>query len=1388
MDQIRALLWTASWMGLLGILLASTALAAKPHVPRALEAWQAWVLQDEAARNCPLMTGSSGQARDDFLCSWPGVLSLRIGESGAEFSQRWELGIEAWIRLPGDAEHWPQGVRINGQAAIVVENEEGPAVWMPPGSYAVEGRFAWERRPAALIVPPEAGLVDLVIDGQRMARVERDEDELLLGAHGLREPEADSLQVRVYRRVKDDIPSWLVTEIQIQAREEIMGPALPEGFAPLRLEGDWPARLEPDGRLRVRVSPGLGVLTLVARGPAPLRQVVAPVVDAPWPEQEIWSYEARPRQRITAPEGAVPVDPVESQVPDAWRRFPAFALDPGSALVVGERSRGRDPRAGNRLSLDRTLWLDFDGAGFFASDHISGTMREGWRLDVLPPLRLARASAGRGDLGLLVTHGAADGSSGVEWHEDAVNLDAGLRIARRASLPVTGWQSAFDRVQTKLLLPKGYRLLAAPGTEASVGAWVDQWTLLDVFAVAILVLMAWHALGWRGALLAAGLLLLGFQEPGMPRWSLFWVLAALLVWRGLPDGRLARVCGGLVWLALAVLVLIALPFAADQARQAIYPQLEPTEFLQAARVHGGFDGPRPMALDEVAVPMLEPPAPAAMAAGARPDADAQGAASTTLDRIEVTGSRLGLSPKQQRYEESSVIQTGAGEPAWSNGHQYHLRWEGPVLADQTVRLIILPPWLLRPLRLLLIVLLGLLGWGLVQRRIAHPLRLAATASIQGALVMAALAVSMLLPPSTAGAQAFPAPELLQELQQRLVRAPACAPDCASLARAELRVRGDELGLALEAHVVERSAVPLPIDARSLGLRQLRVDGVANVPVAVFDDEHWIALGRGVHRIEMLFQVSTDRVALRFPLEPYRIDHAVEGWELSGLDENRLQSETLTLVRARAPAEGEAALHQAQQFSPYARITRELRLGLDWELTTRVDRLAPLEGGVSFEIPLLDGEHVTSPGIKVRAGRASVTLAGNQRIASWSSRLDRSDRLQLVAPDLSERAESWRIQVGPAWHMRHAGVPETSGEAGGDDDAHWFEFDPLPGETLTLALSRPEPIAGEVRAIDAVQLLHEPGLQAATSVLSLVLRSSQGGEHDIALPAGAQLLEVRKDGSLLGLQLRGDQLSLPLTPGRQSFVIRFRTDAPLAATTRTPSLALGLPAANISLGIALPATRWLLATRGPAMGPAVLYWSELLVLVLAALVLARLPRSPLRLHQWLLLGLGFSTQSWWALLIVVAWLFSIGWRARVKLQSRFAFDLVQVVGVGLTALVLAMVYWSIQGGLLGQPDMHVVGIGSMGLDEFASRGRGLHWFADASPADALPIAQAFSLPVWVYRIAMLAWSLWLAMAMLRWLRQAFAAWREGGCWRRLWRRKAAPAIAPESAGEEATQAD
>jgi hypothetical protein len=218
----------------------------------------------------------------------------------------------------------------------------------------------------------------------------------------------------------------------------------------------------------------------------------------------------------------------------------------------------------------------------------------------------------------------------------------------------------------------------------------------------------------------------------------------------------------------------------------------------------------------------------------------------------------------------------------------------------------------------------------------------------------------------------------------------------------------------------------------------------------------------------------------------------------------------------------------------------------------------------------------------------------------------------------------------------------------------------------------------------------------------------------------------------------------------------------------PVVGLGVAAANVESVLHVPENRWLLLTRGPAWGPAVLFWSYLAFALLVAFGLAVAADSPLGTGAWLLLALGLSQSSALGGLLVVGLLLALSWRARRPRASALAHDALQVLLALWVVVALVLLYDVVRTGLLLRPDMQVEGA--------QSGNTLLRWYADRVAGET-PAAGALSLPLWVYRGLMLAWALWLAAQLIRWGAWAWRCLGENGLWRPLRRPAAAAASAP-----------
>jgi hypothetical protein len=333
----------------------------------------------------------------------------------------------------------------------------------------------------------------------------------------------------------------------------------------------------------------------------------------------------------------------------------------------------------------------------------------------------------------------------------------------------------------------------------------------------------------------------------------------------------------------------------------------------------------------------------------------------------------------------------------------------------------------------------------------------------------------------------------------------------------------------------------------------------------------------------------------------------------------------------------------------------------------------------------------------------------------------------------------------------------------DAQERFPEWRPWPGEEVKVALSRPEGIDGQTLTLDRSALQMEPGSRATDARLALGIRSSRGGQHTIVLPEGAVLQGVAIDGATQPLRLEGNALKLPIVPGKQEVLVSWREPRGITGRFMTSAVDVGVNGVNGSVQTSVPQDRWILLVGGPRVGPAILFWGVVIALALIAMALARSSITPLRWRHWLLLGLGLTQAPLEMSVIVVGWLLALGLRRRFSdhYTGNRLFNAGQVVLALWTLAALISLFWAVQQGLLGTPEMQIAGNGSGAWN--------LNWYQDRT-APQLPRAWVISVPLLAYKLLMLAWALWLAYALLGWLHWGWSAFSDGGYWRRLELRK------------------
>jgi hypothetical protein len=1220
--------------------------------------------------------------------------------------------------------------------------------------------------------PAETGLVSLTVDGKAVDFPHREPSGQLWLRNATTQAAPEGLEVEVERRVVDEIPLQLVTRIELNVsgrdREVTLGKALPDGFVPLALDSPLPARVEPDRHLRIQLRPGTWTLELKARHEGAANSLSMPVTDAPWATQEVWAFEARNDLRLVSIEGVNAVDPNQTRLPQEWRQFPTFLMQPGKVMRLDEKRRGNADPAPDQLSLERKLWLDFGGGGYTVHDGISGTMSKSWRLEMTPPQRLGRVAIADNDQ--VITRGSTQALPGVEIRQGQLRMEADSRIDGKISpLPAVGWDHDFQSVSALLNLPPGWRLFRASGVDDVSTSWITDWTLLELFLVLITALIVYRM--WSPAWGAAALLTLAliYPETGAPRWIWLALLVGEALDRVLPKGRGTWVIHAYRLAAAAAFVVIAIPFMVDQVRTAIYPALEIQRTLTFPLSSGSpvavsessvVGNESPQAFNEPAsAPARVPAVPMSLGKVERATraADARGLIGENAIGSFASAS-LGGSVAVSKYsyaavDPNAIITTGPGLPRWQ-WRSVRLSWRGPVQRGQQIRLWLISPFvnfLLGFLRVGLIALLAFRAF-ISMRAMGRP-----SISPPTGAVAAFLALMIFAPLLASSARAdYPSDALLNELQRRLLENRDCSPTCASIPRMRLEVQPASLIARIEIDAAADVAIPLPGSATGFNPARVTLDGKnADAIVRTPDGLLWLLVPAGRH--EALLEGSlpeVDAFDLSLPLKPHRLEAAAVGWTVEGIHEDGVTEDNIRLVRQARAGQKSSAL-QPGELPPFMRVTRTLHLGLEWAVDTTVERQTASDTAITLQVSLLAGESVTTPGVRTENGKVVVSMPPATPLVQWHSTLKIAPSIELKAPDSAPWTEVWRLLPEPMWHTEPRGIPEVY-QASEQYPGRIRQWQPWPGEAVTVAVTRPGGISGPTLTIDSSRLELSPGLRASDVTVTLEVRSSRGGQKSVILPAHAELQSLTINGVTQPIRQEQQTVTIPIVPGRQTIAIGWREPHGISLRVRTPRFELGAPSVNADTIINMPADRWTLFVAPALLGPAVLFWGLLMVFALIAFALGRSGATPLGTGHWFLLSLGLTQVPIWSPALVVGWLLALGWRRRRGPSLGWsAFRLLQISLAVLTVLALTSLFASIEAGLLGLPQMQISGNGSSAQN--------LQWFHDRTTS-ALPQMWAVSVPLMVYRLAMLLWALWLASALLGWLSWGWECFSEGGLWR------------------------
>ncbi|WP_435234455.1 hypothetical protein ACR30L_11815 [Psychromonas sp. PT13] len=1334
--------------------------------------WKEWVIDRHSDFNCPWQISASHKK----VCSWPSKFIGKITQAGMQFELSVQLfSQEEMLRLPGSKQNWPTNITINGQQAAVSDINGAPQIHLHRGVNIIRGSFLWASVPAQLTLPDSIGLVQLSKNNQALP-VNIINNRLILSvSKNISQTEnQNSLKIQVFRAIQDSVPIRLTTIIKLfvsgKAREVNIGQVSLPNSESIYLNSALPARLEEDGMLRVQVKPGIYEITLGSRFNTNIKTISTNKVSPEWPEDEYISFIANSNIREVKVGGVNSIDTSLFDIPAQWKTYPTYRLKPSQQLTFSTIVQSEANSDRNVININRDIWLSFDGQDAISKDNITGKMHQGWRLNADKSVQLGRATVN--DSPVLITNDA--GNQGVEIRSPNINLQAVSSIEKIDRINAIGWQTDAARLTANIHLPPGWRAIYASGVDGIDGTWIQKWSLWDIFWLMVLIAVANKFIGLKGAGLMVVTLVLTFHETLAPNF-LWATLLGLIALIRLPIGKYKI---WLSWFSLvpaSMLIIVLISITISSLRLAVYPALEKQgihpDYVKS-NLHSMPLADNDMLSEELSsISAISEPSP---------------------ERIKKTRLSKKISSydpfyeKQDLYQvgENDRVQTGPGIPTWT-WNRLTIRASGMITQEQQIKLWLSSPLLTAIWRIINVLLIALMAsfllralfetgsFGLNKHEVNKGPKVKGkhSSTVSAFILMLMSAFSLftvsffIFSPPVHAAVALPdkaeyPPEyLLQEYEKKLLVAPLCLPSCAALDNGHLVVTADQLHLHFTAFADADIALPLPSAGNGWTPEEILVDGETAI-TRMINNRLMIYLSQGKHTVTMQGAMINTEMTLNLPFNIHHFSVDAPLWLIDGVRNGVVSNNSIGLTSKEGVNQGAKNTLTPLAIKPYAIVHRTINLGKRWTVNTRVEKVAPIDQSGVFNIKLLDGEQVLSAYPIVEGGQVNVQIPKNKRTISWQSSLPIENIITLQAANNTNYSENWRVIPSSLWNVSFSGISAIKSEQDlGTLQPNWM---PWPGDLLTINVSRPEGVKGDVFTTESATLVQYSGKNVQQSKLTLNVLASQGTDYEIVLAPDVNVMSLLHDGKQMNIN-GGHRQIVQLHPGTQHIELEFEQRVPLNWANTSAEITLPGKAVNINIEYHLVNDRWLIYINGPSLGASMLYWGVLFVILFGAIVLPFIARKlklnmPISSIGWGLLGIGFSTVNTYGVVITALFFFAMALRKQyIKPSSLrpWLFNAIQVSLFVLTFICIASLLVSIPIGLLSSPDMQVVGNGSYG--------HLFRFFQDKMVAQQLPLVTIYSLPIWLYRIVMLAWSLWIATQLIKWGKWWFDSYSANGAW-------------------------
>ncbi|HMO19027.1 MAG TPA: hypothetical protein PKA63_13430 [Oligoflexia bacterium] len=975
----------------------------------------------------------------------------------------------------------------------------------------------------------------------------------------------------------------------------------------------------------------------------------------------------------------------------------------------------------------------------------------------------------------------------------------------------TGWNSEMEQVNFILPLPPSWKLLAIGNVSSASGTWVSLWNSYDVFLLLILAIMTAKLFNKKVSALFVIFSVLSkgeFMNPGVFFSWLLVFYAASTALNSTAHQTLKGAIYGSVFLSLAAYFVQTLSFAKLQFIQFLHPQLQSgTRYRSLFQSIASFIDSNPVFWPAILVLFFIALCfllwalkgenwgqkigriivggicfivisfigggiltSASLFMGTNPTYFGDNLSrSNTFDQEIMAGAPSSYyseeSAPHETYDDIAIskvfrsqqkqkprdreLQSGLSTPEWKwRGARAVIN--GPIDPGHEIYFLYLTSSIEKYLcgfraLLSLFLLFFTASFVIPVEKLKKIAPLKATSAI----------IFFLLSPLfniTDAKAEFPPEFILKNLEKTLESRLCAKPICSTIDSLTLETTDTRYSIKISANSVGKSTITLPGQITDLIPEKILVNGSEKSYSRINNGHLEIMLSDGTSEVEVQGSLKPNNtINITFPQTPLSFDYNSSEWKSDKLIQRGEIPTEIKLVRETKATAGVTNPTNPrlgkEDFPETFIIKRTIEIGEYVEIRGSVSRLGHTEKAATLEIPLHKNEILTSPELKSSSGRIIINFPAGTRDAQFSSRFDSPRELSLSAYSGTGAFETWHITCEDYVACEARGLPITRGSS---TTSSKLDFLPFQGETLSVTSRLLESAPGAYLTIERVNHQNTWGENRLNGNLEIYAKATRQTSLNISISDQVEITSIQVGGNQDTRKLNPENISVLLEPGDQTVLLQYVRPFSPSLFETVPEITLNSPVTNIRTSVSLQAYgyRWLMYFGGGEWGPASLFWSKLLVIIIflfALRYLGILSINPIKLFGF---GVGLS--------MIPTILQGVPLLGLILFNNKDILNLIEektsskVFKTGISIILvscLLVFYYIIRIGLLSEPTSLIAGNNSNLTI--------LNWYHDASSFSGLnhtlPAPWIMSLPIIYWRVITHAVAILMVFIGLKWIK-------------------------------------